>query len=399
MIIVGTQWGDEGKGKIVDYFAKDASHVVRFQGGDNAGHTITTDGGVFKLSTLPSGILRGGVVNVITQGCVVNPDNLIQEITTLKEHGFPVTGKNLSISDKTCLILPLHRELDVIRDKHQNIGTTKKGIGPAYEDKVARRAIRVADLFDEDRYTEKVENLLVHHNILRRGYGKPELTLDEVTEKFNHYATILAPFVSDTSSLLFDAKSNGSNILYEGAQGALLDLDYGDYPYVTSSNTIAPYVGISAGIGKLTEEIVGVTKAYMSKVGHGPFPTYEKNISDYLSKVGKEVGTVTGRQRKCGWLDLHSLRQVVQRTGIDKLFITKIDVLNAVPEIKVCVGYGGNKPIYKIVKGWNTDLSQISQWADLPSNLLKYLDLIEDVASCKISHLSTSPNREDVIVK
>ena len=344
VVVVGSQWGDEGKGKIVDWLSLRADVVARFQGGHNAGHTLVINGEVYKLSLLPSGIVREGKLSVIGNGVVVDPWALLSEIDTLRGQGVAITPDNLKIAENATLILPLHQELDAARESANDgvkIGTTKRGIGPAYEDKVGRRALRIADLADPDRLDDKIANLLVHHNTLRRGLNLPEFDGADLKAKLLEIADQILPYMAPVWKLLDEARRGGQRILFEGAQGTLLDVDHGTYPFVTSSNTIAGQAAIGTGMGPgALNHVLGITKAYTTRVGEGPFPTEQENdVGQKLGERGHEFGTVTGRKRRCGWFDAVLVRQVVKTAGIDGIALTKLDVLDDFDEIKICTGY------------------------------------------------------------
>ncbi|HZL41303.1 MAG TPA: adenylosuccinate synthase [Pseudolabrys sp.] len=421
VVVVGSQWGDEGKGKIVDWLSEQADIVVRFQGGHNAGHTLVIDGVTYKLSLLPSGVVRGGKLSIIGNGVVVDPKALIDEIAQLKKQGVAVTPENLRIAENAPLILPLHQELDAFREADNSatrIGTTKRGIGPAYEDKVGRRAIRFMDLADLPALAPKIERLLAHHNALRRGLGLTELDGKAIYE----YLAAIAPQVllyMDSVWLLLDAKRReGKRILFEGAQGALLDIDHGTYPYVTSSNTVAGQAATGSGLGpNAIDYVLGICKAYTTRVGDGPFPTDQmaNAIGKKLGERGREFGTVTGRARRCGWFDAVLVRQTVKTCGIDGLALTKLDILDGFDEIKVCVRYrldgreidylpAGEQaqarvePIYETIDGWKEPTARARSWAQLPAQAIKYVRRIEELVGCPVALLSTSPEREDTIL-
>ncbi len=421
VVVVGSQWGDEGKGKIVDWLSEQADIVVRFQGGHNAGHTLVIDGVTYKLSLLPSGVVRGGKLSIIGNGVVVDPLALIDEIAQLKKQGVAVTPDNLRIAENAPLILPLHRELEAVREADNSstrIGTTKRGIGPAYEDKVGRRAIRFMDLADLPALTPKIERLLAHHNALRRGLGLGELDGATIYDYLAGIAPQVLPFM-DSVWLLLDAKRReGKRILFEGAQGALLDIDHGTYPYVTSSNTVAAQAATGSGLGpNAIDYVLGICKAYTTRVGEGPFPTDQMHneIGKTLGDRGREFGTVTGRARRCGWFDAVLVRQTVLNCGIDGLALTKLDILDGFDEIKVCVGYrlDGRKidylpageraqarvePVYETIAGWKEPTARARSWAQLPAQAIKYVRRVEELVGCPVALLSTSPEREDTIL-
>ncbi|MEZ5840491.1 MAG: adenylosuccinate synthase [Hyphomicrobiales bacterium] len=420
VVVVGSQWGDEGKGKIVDWLSERADIVVRFQGGHNAGHTLVIDGVTYKLSALPSGIVRGGKLSVIGNGVVLDPWALVKEIAQLKEKGIEVSHDNLRIAENTTLILPVHAELDQLREKAAGagkIGTTGRGIGPSYEDKVGRRAIRAMDLRDIDGLRAKVDKLLVHHNTLRRGMGEPEVNADELYRKIVEIAPAITPYVEPVWKLLDNERRAGKRILFEGAQGALLDIDHGTYPYVTSSNTVAGQAATGSGIGPgAISYVLGITKAYTTRVGEGPFPSelFDDN-GTRLGERGHEFGTVTGRKRRCGWFDAVLVRQTVRTSGINGIALTKLDVLDGFEEIKVCVAYrldgevidylpaSANdqarvEPIYETFEGWGETTAGARSWNDLPAQAVKYVRHIEELIGAPVALLSTSPERDDTIL-
>ncbi len=418
--VIGAQWGDEGKGKLVDWLSARAEVVVRFQGGHNAGHTLVIDGKVYKLSLLPSGIVRDGKVSVIGNGVVVDPWALTEEIDRLKEQGVSITPVNLVIAENAPLILPLHGELDALREAAagaDKIGTTKRGIGPAYEDKVGRRAIRVIDLAHPQSLPEKIEKLLTHHNALRRGLGEAELKADELLQKLEEIAPKILPFAGPVWKLVQDARKAGKRILYEGAQGVLLDIDHGTYPFVTSSNVVAGQAAAGTGLGpKALGYVLGIVKAYTTRVGEGPFPTEDDgDDGQLLGARGHEFGTVTGRKRRCGWFDAVLVRQSLNLAGVDGIALTKLDVLDGFDELKVCVGYELNgeridhfpagmdaqasiKPVYETMPGWKASTEGARSWADLPAEAVKYVRRVEELIECPVALVSTSPEREDVIL-
>jgi adenylosuccinate synthase len=419
VVVVGSQWGDEGKGKIVDWLSEQADIVVRFQGGHNAGHTLVIDGVTYKLSLLPSGVVRGGKLSVIGNGVVIDPQALLDEIATLRKQGVTVTPDNLRIAENAPLILPLHRELEAIReDSSARIGTTKRGIGPAYEDKVGRRAIRFMDLADLPSLATKIDRLLAHHNALRRGYSLAEIDGKAVYDYLAGIAPKVLPFM-DSVWLLLDAKRReGKRILFEGAQGALLDIDHGTYPYVTSSNTVAAQAATGSGLGpNAIDYVLGICKAYTTRVGEGPFPTDQMDnaIGKTLGERGREFGTVTGRARRCGWFDAVLVRQTVRTSGIDGIALTKLDILDGFAEVKVCVGYrldgrvidylpagelaqARAEPVYESIDGWQEPTARARSWAQLPAQAIKYVRRIEELIGCPVTLLSTSPEREDTIL-
>ena len=420
VVVVGSQWGDEGKGKIVDWLSEQADIVVRFQGGHNAGHTLVIDGTTYKLSLLPSGVVRGGKLSIIGNGVVVDPLALVAEITQLEKQGIRVTPDNLRIAENATLILPLHRELEALREADgaaTRIGTTKRGIGPAYEDKIGRRAIRFMDLADLPALAPKVERLLAHHNALRRGFGLCEIEVPAVCDELAGVAPKVLPYMDSVWSLLDARRREGKRILFEGAQGALLDIDHGTYPYVTSSNTVAAQAATGSGVGpNAIDYVLGICKAYTTRVGEGPFPTEQKNeIGRMLGERGKEFGVVTGRARRCGWFDAVLVRQTVRTCGINGLALTKLDILDGFDEIKVCVGYRLDgrdydylpaaeraqarvEPVYETIDGWKEPTACARSWAQLPAQAIKYVRRIEELVGCPVALLSTSPEREDTIL-
>ena len=420
VVVVGSQWGDEGKGKIVDWLSQQADVVVRFQGGHNAGHTLVIDGVTYKLSLLPSGVVRPGKLSVIGNGVVLDPRALLDEIARLKTQGVTVTPDSLRIAENVTLILPLHQQLDVARESANaanRIGTTGRGIGPAYEDKVGRRAIRLMDLAHLPALDRKVDRLLSHHNALRRGLGMEQISADAVCAHLKDVAPLVLPYMDSVWSLLDQKRREGRRILFEGAQGALLDIDHGTYPYVTSSNTVAAQAATGSGLGpSAIGYVLGICKAYTTRVGEGPFPTEQKNeIGQLLGTRGHEFGTVTGRPRRCGWFDAVLVRQTVRTSGINGLALTKLDILDGLTEIKICVGYrldgreidylpAGEhaqarvEPIYEIAEGWQGATAGARSWAQLPAQAIKYVRRIEELVGCPVAVLSTSPEREDTIL-
>ncbi len=420
VVVIGSQWGDEGKGKIVDWLSERADVVVRFQGGHNAGHTLVIDGEVFKLSLLPSGVVRPGKLSMIGNGVVVDPWALLEEIERIEEQGVKLDPSWLKVAENAALILPLHRTLDRAREEARGkakIGTTGRGIGPAYEDKTARRAIRVCDLADLDTLGEKIDELLVHHNALLRGFEQEEIARDELLDKLKELAPRLLPYAASVWRELDEASRNRKRILFEGAQGIMLDVDHGTYPFVTSSNTVSGAAAAGTGLGpKSLDYILGITKAYTTRVGSGPFPTeLEDEVGRRLGERGKEFGTVTGRQRRCGWFDAVLVRKSVKLSGMDGIALTKLDVLDGLSELKVCVGYkiDGQKfdyfptlpslqaaaePIYESMEGWNDSTQGARSWADLPATAIKYIRRIEEFIEAPVTLLSTSPERDDTIM-
>ena len=421
VVVVGAQWGDEGKGKIVDWLSIEADVVVRFQGGHNAGHTLVIDGKVYKLSLLPSGIVRPGKLSVIGNGVVVDPHHLVAEIAKLRSQGVEITPDNLKLAENAPLILSLHRELDAHREgattEGTKIGTTKRGIGPAYEDKVGRRSIRVMDLAEPDTLNEKIARLLAHHNPLRRGLGLPDLNPADIRAELMAVAAEVLPDMDATWDLLDGLRRAGKRILFEGAQGALLDVDHGTYPFVTSSNTTAGYAATGSGLGpKAIGYVLGIAKAYTTRVGGGPFPTeLSDETGQRIGERGHEFGTVTGRPRRCGWFDAVLVRQTVKSSGIDGIALTKLDILDGFKEIKVCTHYKLDgavidrlpasqaaqarvEPVYEIIEGWDGTTANARSWADLPAQAIKYVRRIEELIGAPIALLSTSPEREDTIL-
>jgi adenylosuccinate synthase len=421
VVVVGSQWGDEGKGKIVDWLAERADVVVRFQGGHNAGHTLVVDGTSYKLSLLPSGVVRGKL-SVIGNGVVFDPHAFVAEMARLEAQGVAITPDSLKIAENTCLILSAHRELDGLREDAASnsgtkIGTTRRGIGPAYEDKVGRRAIRVMDLADRESLPAKVERLLAHHNALRRGLGQAELASDAVMLELTSVADHILPFMDKTWRVLDEHRAKGSRILFEGAQGTLLDIDHGTYPFVTSSNVVAGQAAAGSGMGpRAIGYVLGITKAYTTRVGEGPFPTEQQNsVGEFLGTRGHEFGTVTGRKRRCGWFDAVLVRQSVALNGITGIALTKLDVLDGLDEIKVCTGYrldgklidylpasqGAQarvEPVYETLEGWHGTTAGARSWVALPAQAIKYVRRIEELIGAPVALLSTSPERDDTIL-
>jgi len=420
VVVVGSQWGDEGKGKIVDWLSKRADVVVRFQGGHNAGHTLVIDGVVYKLSLLPSGVVRPGKLAVIGNGVVLDPHALVEEIAKLSGQGVEITKDNLRIAENACLILSLHRELDGMRETATTgtkIGTTRRGIGPAYEDKTGRRAIRLMDLANLATLPDKIDRLLAHHNALRRGLDVAEIDPKVIYEELTSVADKVLPYMDAVWRLLDDKRREGARILFEGAQGALLDIDHGTYPFVTSSNTVAGQAASGSGVGPgAIDYVLGITKAYTTRVGEGPFPTEQDNeIGQFLGEKGHEFGTVTGRRRRCGWFDAVLVRQTARTSGINGIALTKLDVLDGLDEIKVCVGYrldgqtidylpasqgaqARAEPIYETLPGWQESSAGARSWNDLPAQAVKYVRHIEELIEAPVALLSTSPEREDTIL-
>ena len=420
VVVVGSQWGDEGKGKIVDWLSSEADVVVRFQGGHNAGHTLVIDKKVFKLRLLPSGIVRKGKISILGNGVVIDPWALLIEINEIKKQGIEVNPDNFMISESSSLILPFHQEMDEIREDAAGkgkIGTTRRGIGPCYEDKVGRRSIRVMDLRSESNLEKRLENVLLHHNAVRKGLKKKEYKKNELKKKLLKIAPEILKFAKPVWLKLDELKRESKKILFEGAQGVLLDVDHGTYPYVTSSNTVPSTAATGSGSGPNNiGYILGITKAYTTRVGSGPFPTELKDqIGESLGKRGKEFGTVTARKRRCGWFDGVLVRQTIKISGINGIALTKLDVLDHLHEIKMCVQYDlkgkkidylpaasedqfNIKPIYKTFPGWKTKTQGIRNIQDLPENAKKYIYALEDFIGAKISSISTSPERDDTIL-
>ena len=418
--VVGAQWGDEGKGKIVDWLSSRADVVVRFQGGHNAGHTLVINGVEYKLSLLPSGVVRQSKLSVIGNGVVFDPWAFIREVNAIKEKGVSVTPENLIVAENVPLILPVHSALDKAREEAKGagkIGTTGRGIGPAYEDKVARRAIRLCDLTDEAVLVEKVDALLAHHNALFRALGAPEMTPADILDPLREIAPQVLPYAAVVWKQLDELRRAGKRILFEGAQGTMLDIDHGTYPYVTSSNTVAGNAAAGSGMGpRAVGYVLGICKAYTTRVGSGPFPTELKDeIGELIGQKGKEFGVVTGRKRRCGWFDAVMVRQAIKTGGIDGIALTKLDVLDGFDEIKVCVGYrldgqeldyypsnaGAQarvEPIYETFEGWGESTQGARTWAELPAQAVKYVRHIEELIQAPVALLSTSPERDDTIL-
>ncbi len=421
VVVVGAQWGDEGKGKIVDWLSERADVVVRFQGGHNAGHTLVIGNTTYKLSLLPSGAVRPGKLSIIGNGVVVDPWALIEEIDTMAALGVTVTPETLRIAENAALILPSHGAIDRAREAaatgKARIGTTGRGIGPAYEDKVGRRAVRVCDLADPAYLAERLDALLAYHNVLLRGLGAEEVSRDETLTKLMEIAPRILPYGDRVWHRLAEARRQGKRILFEGAQGAMLDVDHGTYPFVTSSNTLAGQAAAGAGIGaKAVDYVLGITKAYTTRVGQGPFPTeLDDDTGRLLGERGREFGTVTGRRRRCGWFDAVLVRQAAMIGGIDGIALTKLDVLDGLPELKVCTGYridGENcdhlpalpslqakaEPLYETLEGWSESTKGARSWAELPATAVKYIRRVEELIEVPVALLSTSPEREDTIL-
>ena len=420
VVVVGAQWGDEGKGKIVDWLSKRADVIVRFQGGHNAGHTLVIEGQVYKLSLLPSGIVRGGKLSVIGNGVVLDPWHLREEIAKLSGQGVEINPENLMVAENTPLILPVHGELDRAREAQNNvakIGTTGRGIGPAYEDKVGRRAIRVADLADPATLETRVDRMLQHHDTLRRGMGLPAVDRTALLAALHEIAPSVLKFAAPVWKVLAEKRKAGNRILFEGAQGSLLDIDFGTYPFVTSSNVIAGQAATGSGVGPGSIDFVlGIVKAYTTRVGEGPFPT-ELDDADgqRLGERGHEFGVVTGRKRRCGWFDAALVRQTCATSGVSGIAFTKLDVLDGFETLKICTGYtlDGTQldylptaadeqarcvPIYEEMAGWSESTEGARSWADLPANTIKYVRRVEELIGCPVALVSTSPERDDTIL-
>ena len=420
VVVVGSQWGDEGKGKIVDWLSSEADIVVRFQGGHNAGHTLVIDKKVFKLRLLPSGIVREGKISILGNGVVIDPWALLDEIKEIKKKGINVSPDNFMISESASLILPFHQEMDEIREDaagKKKIGTTRRGIGPCYEDKVGRRSIRVMDLRSKTNLDNRLQNVLLHHNAIRKGLKKKIYKKDDIKKKLLKIAPEILKFAQPVWLKLDEFIKDRKKILFEGAQGILLDVDHGTYPYVTSSNTVPAMAATGSGLGPgKINYVLGITKAYTTRVGSGPFPTELKDkIGENLGKRGKEFGTVTARKRRCGWFDGVLVRQTIKIAGINAIALTKLDVLDELNEIKICVEYELNgkkinylpsssedqskiKPIYKTFPGWKSSTQGIRNIQDLPEKAKNYIYALEDFIGAKISSISTSPERDDTIL-
>jgi adenylosuccinate synthase len=423
--VVGAQWGDEGKGKIVDWLSERAEVVVRFQGGHNAGHTLVIDGRTYKLSLLPSGVVRAGKLSIIGNGVVIDPWALLEEIDGLRGQGVAIGPDSLRIAENAPLILPLHGELDRTRERARQgsnrgtgrLGTTGRGIGPAYEDKIARRAVRVCDLADPGLLAAKVDELLVHHNALRQAFGEPLVEAAALVAALNALAPRLLPYAEPVWLRLAELRRRGARILFEGAQGAMLDVDHGTYPFVTSSNTLAAAAALGAGTGpEAVGFALGITKAYTTRVGEGPFPTeLDDEIGRGLGERGREFGTVTGRARRCGWFDAVLVRQAVKVGGIRGLALTKLDVLDGMTSLKICTAYrhfgqtlhhlpaamtaqAGVEPLYEEMEGWQDSTRGARSFADLPAQAVKYVKRLEELVEAPVAMLSTSPDRDDTIL-
>lgn len=419
VIVIGTQWGDEGKGKIVDWLSEKADLVVRFQGGHNAGHTLVIDGNVFKLSLLPSGIVRDNTVALIGNGVVIDPFHLIKEIKQLEEKNIKISPENLIISDAAFLILPIHQLVDEVREKNngsKKIGTTGRGIGPSYEDKVGRRGLRICDFLNKEYFESKLKKLYDFHNIWLTAMNEPKQNYNEVIKEIWSVGQKIIPFTKPSWEIINNYKNRLSNILFEGAQGTFLDIDHGTYPFVTSSNTVSSQAGIGSGVGPTSMDYtLGITKAYTTRVGSGPFPSEDSGENGIkLGKKGHEFGTVTGRQRRCGWFDAVLVKQAVALSSIDGIAFTKLDVLDGFKEIKICVGYTLDeknidylptstleqekvKPVYEIMKGWEGSIAGVQSIDLLPNEAKDYIKKIETLINCKIIMISTSPERVDTI--
>jgi adenylosuccinate synthase len=416
--VIGAQWGDEGKGKIIDWLSNRADMVVRFQGGNNAGHTIVVGNKTYKLSLLPSGVVQGKR-SIIGNGVVVDPWSLLEEIARVGAAGLTVTPGILVLAENAVLVLPLHRELDALREEaaSQKLGTTKRGIGPAYEDKVGRRAIRAIDLKDPASLPGKIERLLAHHNVLRKGFGAPEVDAAALLESLNEVAPKITPFLGSSWRELDQARKAGKRVLFEGAQAVLLDIDHGTYPFVTSSNTVAGQAAAGAGVSpRAIGTVLGIVKSYTTRVGEGPFPTELKDkTGETLGERGHEFGTVTGRKRRCGWFDAVLVRQTCVTGGVDGIALTKLDVLDGFEQIKVCVAYelDGKRldylpadanfqarltPVYETLEGWKETTHGARSWAELPANAIKYVRRVEELIGAPVVLLSTSPDRDDTIM-
>ncbi|MCG6883295.1 MAG: adenylosuccinate synthase [Silicimonas sp.] len=420
VVVVGAQWGDEGKGKIVDWLSERADVICRFQGGHNAGHTLVIGETVYKLHALPSGVVRSGKLSVIGNGVVLDPWHLVSEIETVRAQGVEITPETLMIAENTPLILPLHGELDRARESQNSvakIGTTGRGIGPAYEDKVGRRVVRVADLADAATLEKRVDRLLVHHDALRRGLGLEPVDRDALLARLRDIAPKILAYAAPVWKVLNERKRAGQRILFEGAQGALLDIDFGTYPFVTSSNVIAGQAATGTGIGPGSIDFVlGIVKAYTTRVGEGPFPTELLDADgEKLGERGHEFGTTTGRKRRCGWFDAVLVRQTCATSGVSGIALTKLDVLDGFEELKICTGYELDGavldylptaadqqarcvPVYETMPGWSASTAGARSWADLPGEAIKYVRRIEELIQCPVALLSTSPERDDTIL-
>ena len=418
--VVGAQWGDEGKGKLVDWLSERADVVVRFQGGHNAGHTLVVDGEVYKLHALPSGVVRGGKLSIIGNGVVLDPWHLLEEIEKIRAQNIEISPESLMIAENTPLILPIHGELDRARENQNSIakiGTTGRGIGPAYEDKVGRRAVRVADLADEATLETRIDRALVHHDALRRGLGMPAVDRDALIASLKALAPKILPYAGPVWKVLNEKRKAGKRILFEGAQGALLDIAFGTYPFVTSSNVMAGQVAAGSGLGPgAIDFVLGIVKAYTTRVGEGPFPTeLDDDNGQRLGERGHEFGTTTGRKRRCGWFDAVLVRQTCMQSGVSGIALTKLDVLDGFEELKICSGYklgdevldhlptaadlqARVEPIYETMPGWSESTEGARSWADLPAAAIKYVRRVEELIECPVALLSTSPERDDTIL-
>ena len=418
--VIGSQWGDEGKGKIVDWLSNQADIVVRFQGGHNAGHTLVINGITYKLRLLPSGIVRKNKISIIGNGVVIDPWALLEEIEEISNKGVKITPKNFIVAESANLILPFHKEMDEIREDiagKAKIGTTRRGIGPAYEDKIGRRSIRVMDLISRKNLNKRLETVLLHHNAIRRGLGKRKFLKKKLMKDLMKIAPKILKFSQPVWKKIDEFKKNKKKILFEGAQGILLDVDHGTYPFVTSSNTVASSAATGSGCGPDSiNYVLGITKAYTTRVGEGPFPTELKNkVGEHLGVMGKEFGTVTSRKRRCGWFDGVLVRQTIKISGINGIALTKLDVLDSLDEIKICIAYrlNGKKidylpaavedqvkviPVYKSFKGWKQITKGIKRIDHLPINAKKYINFLENFVGASISSISTSPERDDTIL-
>lgn len=418
--VVGAQWGDEGKGKLVDWLSERADVIVRFQGGHNAGHTLVIDGETFKLHALPSGVVRGGKLSIIGNGVVLDPWHLLEEIESIRAQGVEINPECLMIAENTPLILPVHGELDRARESQNavaKIGTTGRGIGPAYEDKVGRRAVRVADLGDEATLEARIDRALVHHDALRRGLGLDPVNRDALVDALKAVAPKILPYAGPVWKVLNEKRKAGKRILFEGAQGALLDIDFGTYPFVTSSNVMAGQAAAGSGLGPgAIDFVLGIVKAYTTRVGEGPFPTelFDEN-GRRLGERGHEFGTTTGRKRRCGWFDAVLVRQTCMQSGVSGIALTKLDVLDGFEELKICTGYrlgdevldhlptaadlqARVEPVYETMPGWSESTEGARSWADLPAAAIKYVRRVEELIECPVALLSTSPERDDTIL-
>ena len=421
VVVVGAQWGDEGKGKIVDWLSERADVIARFQGGHNAGHTLVIDGEVYKLNALPSGVVRGGKLSVIGNGVVLDPWHLLAEIGSIRKQGVEITPETLMIAENTPLILPIHGELDRAREevasKGTKIGTTGRGIGPAYEDKVGRRSVRVADLADVATLEARVDRALQHHDPLRKGLGIEAIDRDALVEQLKEIAPRILQYAAPVWKVLNEKRKAGKRILFEGAQGALLDIDFGTYPFVTSSNVIAGQAATGVGVGPgAIDYVLGIVKAYTTRVGEGPFPTeLDDEDGNRLGTRGHEFGTVTGRKRRCGWFDAALVRQTCATSGVTGISLTKLDVLDGFETLKICTGYELDgkaldylptaadrqarcTPVYEEMPGWSESTEGARSWAELPANAIKYVRRVEELINCPVAMLSTSPEREDTIL-